>query len=434
VAPRLNVVSAPMGTGKTTFTTAFIVAMVRLSDENPQSPYGCLFLTDQIVKAEAMYRELAALLPGKVAIWTSDHDPDCKQPIRVLQPAARFAKEELERHPVAIVTHAFFKGEGADTARVVRRGRATAHRALTVVDEQMQDVVVHDTSLVAVSRVIELLHEHDQTELLPHLETLLTFMSAKAVHGSRIEKPKDDKATWKVASDLDWFTTQDADWFVAAYRERMPEIVAVFGFAKAMVRDYAFIASGATGPRFVGYEPQHSIVPGVVLLDATADLDGVTPLCPWRSPVEVPRGRYDNLHIVHVDACHADTLKRFLATPENRRTYIDWMTQVIRDNLGEGQCGLVVCKKSLLDSRSVPDWPEDDHRFKLPSAYTADFGWVLDGRRLSISYWGGAGVGSNVWREADASCSTNTSFPAGRSSASHKVSCWTLRPPDHSQG
>jgi hypothetical protein len=73
VAPRLNVVSAPMGTGKTTFTTAFIVAMVRLSDENPQSPYGCLFLTDQIVKAEAMYRELAALLPGKVAIWTSDH-------------------------------------------------------------------------------------------------------------------------------------------------------------------------------------------------------------------------------------------------------------------------------------------------------------------------------------------------------------------------
>jgi hypothetical protein len=32
VSPRLHVVSAPMGLGKTTFTTAFIVAMVRLSE------------------------------------------------------------------------------------------------------------------------------------------------------------------------------------------------------------------------------------------------------------------------------------------------------------------------------------------------------------------------------------------------------------------
>jgi hypothetical protein len=313
VPPRLNVVTAPMGTGKTTFTTAFIVAMVRLGETGANTPYGCLFLTDQIVKAEAMFKELFAFLPGKVAVWTSDHDVGCEPPTRVLQPAARFSKDELQNYPVAIVTHAFFKGEGADTARLVCRAGATSFRALTVVDEQMQDVIVHDTSLVSVGRVIELLHEMDASGVLPHLETLLTFMSGKAaVQGARIEKPKDDTASWKVAAELEWFTTQEADWFATKLRDRLPEIVAVFGFAKAMVRDYAFIASGSTGPRFVGYEPQHSIVPGMVLLDATADLDGVTPLCPWRSHVDVPRGRYDNLSIIHVDACHTGTLKKYL--------------------------------------------------------------------------------------------------------------------------
>src|SRR4051794_25519327 len=49
VPPRLHVVSAPMGAGKTTFTIAFIVAMVRLSKLYPQMPYGCVYLTDQIV-------------------------------------------------------------------------------------------------------------------------------------------------------------------------------------------------------------------------------------------------------------------------------------------------------------------------------------------------------------------------------------------------
>jgi hypothetical protein len=67
-----------------------------------------------------------------------------------------------------------------------------------------------------------------------------------------------------------------------------------------MVRDYAFIASGAQGPSYVGYEPKHAVVPGMVLLDATADLDGITRLCPWRTHVEVPHGSFSKLHIVHV--------------------------------------------------------------------------------------------------------------------------------------
>src|SRR5262245_55578444 len=49
---RLHVVSAPMGTGKTTFTVAFITALVRLTESERAAPQGCLFLVEQRAKAD----------------------------------------------------------------------------------------------------------------------------------------------------------------------------------------------------------------------------------------------------------------------------------------------------------------------------------------------------------------------------------------------
>src|SRR5262245_35625607 len=50
-SPRLRVVSAPMGAGKTTFTLAFITALVRLGERDPQAPCGCVFVVEQMTKA-----------------------------------------------------------------------------------------------------------------------------------------------------------------------------------------------------------------------------------------------------------------------------------------------------------------------------------------------------------------------------------------------
>src|SRR5271166_5411714 len=78
----LQVVSAPMGAGKTTFALAFITALVRLTEH-----HGCVFLVEQMTKADEIFRELSALLPEKVAIWTTDHDVTNKTPTKVLSPA-----------------------------------------------------------------------------------------------------------------------------------------------------------------------------------------------------------------------------------------------------------------------------------------------------------------------------------------------------------
>ena len=90
---RVPYVAAPAGSGKTSFSYALLLAVTRYADSNPSAPYGCVFVVDQIKKADEVYKELATLLPGKVAIWTKEHDPKCKKWEKVLETAAQFTIE-----------------------------------------------------------------------------------------------------------------------------------------------------------------------------------------------------------------------------------------------------------------------------------------------------------------------------------------------------
>ena len=54
--PRLSVVSAPMGTGKTSFTVAFIAALVRLTEAGPQAAHGCVFVVEQMPRRRRCFR------------------------------------------------------------------------------------------------------------------------------------------------------------------------------------------------------------------------------------------------------------------------------------------------------------------------------------------------------------------------------------------
>ena len=67
----MHTVAAPPGAGKTTFSLAFIAALTRYAEDHPEDAYGAVFLTDRDERADEVYRELDALLPGdKVAVWT----------------------------------------------------------------------------------------------------------------------------------------------------------------------------------------------------------------------------------------------------------------------------------------------------------------------------------------------------------------------------
>jgi hypothetical protein len=191
--PDLHVVASGPGSGKTTAAKAFMVALTRVMGEE-LFPIGCALLVHHIETAHRAFTELSALLPGKVAIWTTEHDAD--RPYAVRQP--RFTADELEDHAVIVVTQEFF----------------------------------------------------------------------------------------------------------------------------------------------IGYErtlPQHT---GMVLLDATADVDGVTELCPWRKHIKVPEERYDKLEIVHLPSIATETLAKWLRQHQNRLAYVQHIQRAVLEHVRPGQNAL----------------------------------------------------------------------------------------------
>jgi hypothetical protein len=149
--------------------------------------------------------------------------------------------------------------------------------------------------------------------------------------------------------------------------------------------------------RAIGYESNLITTPGTLLLDATADIDGVSQLCPWREHSKVPQASYGNLKVLHVPPFTRARLHKFFKLPKNRRDYTAWMVETIKEHMVPGQRGLVVCKQNLIDEENVPRWAEaDQHNGDDDSVYY----WNVEGRRLCAVNWG-RGIGSNAWKEAD---------------------------------
>lgn len=406
---RLHVVSAPAGAGKTTFSVAFLAALVRLGERTSGAGFECLFLVDQMTKADDLFRRLSALLPGKVAVWTSDHDKACVTPDKVKDPLrARFERDDLARHPVAITTHAFYQGARGHKARMVLRDGTLHPRVLTVVDERPDQVTIHETTAAAAVAVQEALQDDPETQVVAeHMAALTTFMFGRMQDGTTdLEKPGDApvRAEWRRAADaLWWFTSKEAAAFARSHTFKAG-VTPVFGFAKALATGYAFITRDRGGqgvPRFIGYEPHLMLAPGMVMLDATADIDGVTTLCPWRAPRPMPQALYDNLSIIHVQPPTRERVAKQLMTLDGRNAYVAWMMGVIIANSQPWDRVLIVAKKSLLDNKSVPLWHSKDSRWSTPEIYTEEFGWSFDLRQISITHWGGGGIGANHWKEAD---------------------------------
>jgi hypothetical protein len=338
---RLHVVSAPVGSGKTSFSIAFIAAVVRAAEGDEETPYGCLFVVDQITRAEGVYRDLNALLPGKVAVWSSEHDPGCKERTKVPDPAGTYTKDQLKDYPVAVVTHAFFSGKGSYKARQVLNRGHMQPRALTVIDERIEAVTVYDVELSAAHEVRELIQQDDDAaHIIPHMNALVDFMHLRdRSGGGTLEKPTTNAEAWEKAKrDLQWFNTPSARAYAKQHGGK-DNITAVFGFARSVAIDYAFI-NRQQGTHFVGYENNFEITPGTVLLDATSDIDGVSQISPYRVHQEVPKARYDNLQIVHVPALTKKRLGQYLRSYKNRKAYVTWMVSTIVEQVEPGQKAL----------------------------------------------------------------------------------------------
>jgi hypothetical protein len=203
-----------------------------------------------------------------------------------------------------------------------------------------------------------------------------------------------------VAKQLDWFTTVDAECVLRDHGAAIPGLDQLFGFARAMTQGCAFAAPSGTVVQFVGWQSKLMMRPGTILLDATADLDGVSHICPWRQHISIPQAHYGNLEIIHVPQHTRQRLSEYLKKAASQRAYVKWMVETIKQHMTPGERGLVVCKKALFDAERVPQWPDGDPHFKDPESYTERYEWDIEGRKLCATHYG-TGIGSNAWKDAD---------------------------------
>ena len=173
-------------------------------------------------------------------------------------------------------------------------------------------------------------------------------------------------------------------------------------FARGLIVGRSWATMNGREPEFYAYKDQRIVekAVGVILLDATADIDGRSNIVPWRLQIETPQARYHNLEIVLIPQHTKERLSKYLKKATNQRTYVEWMKETIRAYAEPDQKGLVVCKLALFEAERIPAWPEGDERFKDPDNYAKGYQWGLDGRKLCAIHYG-TGIGDNFWNDAE---------------------------------
>jgi hypothetical protein len=346
-------------------------------------------------KADTVYRELEALLPGKVAVWTSDHDKEHPKGEKVKNPSATFNKEELPNYPIAIVTHEFYLDTNGHLARTVVHDGTTIPRALTIVDELPNEVTSVALTLSQAQAIRGSLVDANP-DIKPHMDALFQLMEPCS-YGPANKLYRSNKEWTDLQRDLGWFQSKAA--LSIATDERGRDLL---DFARGLPVGRSWATMNGGEPKFYAYEDQRIVekAVGVILLDATADIDGRSNIVPWREQIETPQARYDNLEIVLIPQHTKERLNKYLKKAANQRAYVEWMKETIRTHTEPDQKCLVVCKLALFEAERVPSWPEGDERFKEPDNYAKGYQWDLDGRKLCAIHYG-SGIGDNFWNDAE---------------------------------
>ena len=388
-----RVMSAPTGSGKTTFAIAAMKAVVETIPDG-----SCLFLCETMEQLEDMYREVITIIdPSKVGVFSTVHN--IRTPIDIAErdhgitPSFQMDMSELDQKQVLLVTHRFYRDRNGYKAMVYKGWP----RTITFIDERPNEVTVFDVTTADVKLVRDALADEYGVQFpgVIAATSLHDYLERVWSSGSM-----DNFEPLELPSEVLWFTSQACADTVAAGELRVfthEVFKSVVGLARSMAAGYAFVArfvQGQHGGRFIGYDLDMPIRPGTIVLDATADLDGVSQIADWRIHTPVPKVSFENLEVIHI-GIPKDIIgsgENWSSVTGNRRRaipYGKWIMEEVERNTRPGDKVLVVTHKAIVENNYVPA----DHRF-FEQAYD------LKGRKVCFIHWG-AGVGSNRWQDAN---------------------------------
>jgi hypothetical protein len=146
---------------------------------------------------------------------------------------------------------------------------------------------------------------------------------------------------------------------------------------------------------FYAYKGSMSAESGTLVLDGSADLNGVYGLCKGMELVDVPTVDYRNVKLTHVTPPEEFRKKmrpnHILRNAWSARPYMEWLQEYVTSVTPENAEILVVAKKDLLNYGLHKD-PGDPY----DSQFEADW----NNRHVHFCNYG-RGKGSNKWKDCD---------------------------------
>ena len=148
---------------------------------------------------------------------------------------------------------------------------------LIIVDERPEEVTVYELTLAQAQAIRDQL-QSNRPDVNGPMDRLMLLMMPRAISpvSNSIDPLSENFGHTPVENDLHWFTTKEAELIVKQYVTEIPGLDQLFGFAKALTLGCAFSVASNQVTYFVGWQSKLMVYPGTVLLDATADIDGVS--------------------------------------------------------------------------------------------------------------------------------------------------------------
>lgn len=403
-------VSAATGSGKTVGTCALMAHL---------SPAPCAFVIKSVEECEKVYQDLNKLLPGKVAVYTGIHKINAS-PALVEQKhrelgisvTRRFTEDEFRAAQVVITTHERWKQEIEHNADLGVRCRKGHPRALVVVDEdpslervfvrQPEDVsqlasVLADHTLRDEARAFGFSSAHQAAETLEATHRRMRAIKDNASGGSLYAT---DLITASDMEVLDALTFKDVSARMAHLppEERMQTADALWGtveFLRAASQGRVFYSRGAGVAAFFAYALMLPPQPRTLILDGTADLNGMYAVGSHVIVAEHEKPNYANVDLAFVNPPAEFIGKmrpdKLLKARRNAEPFMRWFMPFLLEHTKEGEEILVYAKQRLLDYdlHKSSEWDQ--------SGSNKPFYSELQGRKIHWCHFG-RGRGSNNWK------------------------------------
>lgn len=392
----LTFVSLPTGFGKTTNAICFLAAAWKTD-----ASFSGAYLVPTIKLAEEVIAQLEALVgPSNAAVYSRFHKPD-RDPAQAREalgyvPDRVTSRDQLIKTRLIVVTHEMWLTELRKAKPFGVSLYGNTARSIVYIDEspnllEVLEVSAHEVQAF-IDHVVRIDSKHPAAgPLASYVNEMNRLLQSNGKEFETVPFFQDEEGdvfTFDCVTDVRSLITQ-----VMPEQEQtilLEKLERLIRFIKAARRSRAFFSR--LDRTFFAYQLTFKPLPGMVILDATADLSNLVLLQCGQRSVPVPQVDYSNLTIHHhTHPPHFRSMSEVTAKASTGKAYAAWVRSIVLASTNPGDDVLVIVHKRVLDLEFLtrsdnPAAPQD---------------W--EGRRVNLSHWG-TGVGENKWKAKEVVC------------------------------